>query len=163
MAFLNKCTTRDAAIARYGHIDFASRVWPDQGHWMKMFLVAPGMFPNWKVLDTDHPVHAIFCNKDIHAPLLAALTSVHERGMADSLLTFDGCFNIRMVRGSSSFSTHAYGLGLDFNAKTNPMSSVLHTTMSQKFVKCFTEQGFAWGGNFHGRKDPMHFSYAWEG
>lgn len=161
--FPNKMMSRDACVQRYGHIDFASKKWPGQSKWMGMLEVPKGMFPQWKVMDTEQIVHAIFCNVDIHHPLMTALQNLHSRGMADLLKTYDGCFNIRTVRGSSAFSTHAYGLGIDINAATNPMSSVLHTNMNQEFVKCFTEVGFDWGGNFHSRKDPMHFSYAWEG
>jgi hypothetical protein len=158
-----KCTTRAQAAARYGHIDFASRHWPDQGKWLKMLEIPPEWFPQWRVLGTKIPVTHIACNLDLHAPLLTALRHVHERGLGKELLTFDGCFNIRMVRGSNThFSTHSYGLGLDINAKWNPMGPVLHTTWSKAFVKCFTEQGFDWGGDWNGRKDPMHFSLAWE-
>jgi hypothetical protein len=162
--FQNKCTTRVAAEARYGHIDFASRHWPEQSHWIRSLVIPEGMFPNWKVLNTKMPVRAIACNLDLHQPLMAALTAVHNKGLGAQLHTFDGCFNIRMVRGSNAhFSAHSYGLALDINAATNPMGSVLHTTFTADFVKCFTDQGFAWGGNFHGRKDPMHFSRCFEG
>ncbi len=161
--FANKVLTREAAEERYGHIDFTSGHWAQQDSWMRALHIPEGMFPHWKVMDTEHVVRSIYCNIDIHVPLMAALNAVHDKGLSEQLHTFDGCFNIRMVRGSKAFSTHCYGLGLDINAKTNPMSSVLHTTFTPEFVKCFTDQGFAWGGNFQHRKDPMHFSRAWEG
>lgn len=161
--FPNKMTTRDLAVKRYGPIDLGAGHWPNQSKWIKMLDIPAGWFPNWKVLDSQIPVTHIACNIDIHQPLMAALTALKVRGMAHLLRTYDGCLNVRPVRGSNLMSTHAYGLGLDINASTNPMSPVLHTDMSQDFVHCFTEQGFAWGGNFHSRKDPMHYSYAWEG
>lgn len=161
--FANKMTTRQSAVTRYGGIDLAAGHWADQSKWMANLAVPDGWFPGWKVQDSNVLVTHIFCNRDIHAPLMAALTAVRSKGLAAELKTYDGCFNIRAVRGSSLMSTHAFGLGIDINAATNPMSSVLHSTWSAGFVKCFTDQGFAWGGNFHGRKDPMHFSYAWEG
>lgn len=159
-----KQRTREAVVARYGHIDFASRHWADQGKWLKMLPIPLGMFPSWFVLDTGHPVHAIACNSDMHAPLLSALTSVHAKGLAGLLHTFDGCFNIRMVRGTNNaFSAHSYGLAIDLNAGTNVLAQTHGGFYDRpEFVKCFTDQGFDWGGNFHGRKDPMHFSYCWE-
>lgn len=162
--FKNKCTTRAAAEQRYGHIDFASKHWPERNHWIRSLIIPEGMFPNWKVLNTKIPVKTIACNIDIHGPLMAALNSVHDKGLGGQLKTFDGCFNIRMVRGTrSAFSAHSYGLAVDLNAALNPMGKVLHTTFTPEFVKCFTDQGFAWGGNFKSRRDPMHFSYCWEG
>lgn len=158
-----KCTTRTAAAARYGHIDFASRHWPDQGKWLKLLEIPHDWFPGWKVQGTKMQTTHIACNLDLHAPLLTALTHVHERKLGKELLSFDGCFNIRMVRGSTShFSAHSYGLAVDLNASRNPMGQVLHSSWSKEFVACFKEQGFDWGGDWHGRKDPMHFSFCWE-
>ncbi len=161
--FLNKMTTRAACVERYGAIDFGSQHWPRQAEFMGMLEIPLGWFPTWTVQDSKIVVQHIYCNKDIHAPLLGALTSVHALGLGNQLHTYDGCFNIRAVRGSSSFSAHSYGLALDIYAKQNPMQMILRTTFTPAFVKCFTEQGFAWGGNFHGRKDPMHWSYCFEG
>lgn len=157
-----KCKTREAAIARYGHIDLASRHWPEQNRWITLLHV-PEWFPNWTVLDTLHPVQVIACNTDIAEPLLATLRSIHDKGLGAVLKTFDGCFNIRSVRGSNSMSTHAYGLGLDLNAAINPLAGTHGDfTKHMSVVDCFRQQGFDWGGDFHGRKDQMHFSYAWE-
>jgi hypothetical protein len=159
MDFANQPRSHQDCINRYGHIDFASRHWPNAGLWVKSLVVPPGMFPNWHVMNTRLPVHAISCNLDIHPYLLRALNAIKAGGMSDLLKTFDGCFNIRPIRNSSSFSAHSYGLALDLNASHNPMGAVLHTDMKAAFVKCFTDQGFTWGGSFHGRKDPMHFSW----
>jgi hypothetical protein len=126
--------------------------------------IPEGKFPNWKVLNTQIPVRAISLNKDMEKPLENALNAVIAMGFKDKLITYDGCFNIRSVRGRpNDLSAHAYGLAIDINAQTNPLSSILHTDMSASFVKCFTNEGFAWGGNFLNRKDPMHYSYAFEG
>lgn len=157
-----KCTTRMDAISRYGSIDLAHSHWPDQMKWIKLFQVPLGWFPNWTVLDTGTTVNHIACNSDIHEPLMKVLTSLKALGLGQELHTFDGCFNIRAVRGSNLMSTHAYGLGLDIYAKQNPMSYLLRTTFSKEFVMCWKREGFNWGGDFRGRKDPMHFSYAWE-
>jgi hypothetical protein len=158
-----KCTSRRACIDRYGAIDFASAHWPRQSEWMTMVEVPEGMFPHWHVLNTAHPVQHIYCNKDMVEPLWKALQAVKAKGLEGMLHTYDGCLAIRMVRGNNSaFSAHSYGLAIDLDAAHNPMGSRLHTTFSPEFVKCFTDQGFDWGGNFNGRKDPMHFSWAWE-
>jgi hypothetical protein len=165
MNFLNKMTTREAAIQRYGAIDFASRHWSNQNKWIEMFEIPHGWFPHWHVLETKYPVEHIALNKDLHEPFTRALTRIKNGGMGELLKTFDGCLNIRMVRGTnSSPSAHAYGLALDLNASENGLGQTNGGFFFHpEFVKCFTDQGFAWGGSFHSRKDPMHFSYCWEG
>lgn len=158
-----KCTTLEMAIERYGHIDLASGIWMGQAQWIQMFQVPDGWFPNWHVMDTGHVVSRVACNVDMHTPLRAALKKVKDLRLEACLKTYDGCFNIRRVRGSAHVSCHAYGLAIDLNAATNPLAG-LHGDLSihPDFVKCFTDEGFDWGGNFKSRKDQMHFSYAWE-
>lgn len=152
--------TREQIVAKYGAIDFHSKTWPEQKNWMTMLQVPAGL-SNWMVAGSHIPVAHVYCNRDMSQPLLQALNAILKAGIADKLHTYDGCFNIRAVRGAipAHFSAHSYGLAIDINAATNPMGPSLHTDMSPEFVKCFTDQGFTWGGNFRDRKDPMHFSY----
>lgn len=158
-----KCTTIEKAIERYGAIDFASKHWAQQHTWIVMYQVPPFSFPNLHVMDTPIRCEHIAINKDMYDPLDQALRAVIKAGLQNELRTFDGCLNIRPVRGTlHAPSTHSYGLGIDWNQATNQMGSVLHTDFTKEFVKCFTDQGFDWGGDFRHRKDPMHFSYAWE-
>lgn len=161
MTSINKMLSREAAVERYGAIDIASAHWNDAPKWIKMFGVTPEAFPNWKVMNTQIPVTHIACNLDVHMPLQMALDAVVNRGLADQLLTFDGAFNIRLVRGSEALvSAHSYGLAIDINAKTNPLGGPV--TISQELAQCFSEFGWDWGARFH-RMDGMHFSYCWEG
>lgn len=157
--FPNKQTTLAAAEARYGLIDWNASYWSQQGKWIHSVAIPEGWFPNWKI--GGHLVKAVACNIDM--PLMAALTAVHDKGLGNLLVTYDGCLNIRPVRGSTHPSTHSYGLAIDLNADLNPLAATSGGFYNHPdFVKCFTDQGFTWGGNFHGRKDSMHFSYAWE-
>ncbi len=159
--WINKMLTREAAVERYGAIDFASLHWPMADQWIKLFSVPPGIFKQWKVLNTQVPVSHIACNMDIHRPLQMALDAVVMKSLTDELHTFDGAFNIRMVRGSTVLtSAHSYGLAIDINAAENPLGSP--PVLSQELVSCFTRVGFDWGGNFH-RMDGMHMSFCWEG
>lgn len=161
--FPSKQTTRAAAEERYGEIDLASRYWEDWGKWIKLMAIAD-VFPNWKVLNTALKVKRIACNTDMAPALAAALHEIDEGGMGHLLKTFDGCFNIRMVRGSHSLvSAHSYGLAVDLNAEDNKLGATKGGLFDQpNLVACFTRQGFDWGGDFRSRKDPMHFSYCWE-
>jgi hypothetical protein len=96
----------------------------------------------------------LYCNKLMIGPLMQAFSNIIERGLIDELKTWDGCFNVRRKRGLTSMSLHSWGLAVDINAAWNGLGK--EPTMSQKLVKCFTDCGFDWGGNWN-RKDGMHF------
>lgn len=106
-----------------------------------------GVFPN-----------KIWCNKDLIKPLEQAFTNLHQRGYANELKTWDGCFNIRKMRGLQSTSLHSWGIAIDVNAFENGLGK--EPKLSPEFVKCFTDAGFDWGGYWKSRKDGMHFQLA---
>lgn len=113
----------------------------------------------------------LYCNKEMIGPLMQALSNIIDRGLVDKLKTFDGCFNVRIIRGyekkyaslikqgkleeaSKLLSLHSWGIAIDINAAWNGLGKT--PTMSAKLVKCFTDAGFEWGGTWT-RKDGMHF------
>jgi hypothetical protein len=65
----------------------------------------------------------------------------------------------RPIRGSNRASNHSWGLAVDLNAPTNPMKSPLTTDMPRWMVQLWKNHGFAWGGDYTGRKDAMHFEF----
>ena len=96
----------------------------------------------------------IYCNKEIIGRLSAAFKALIDTGCVQELKTWDGCFNIRKKRGLSSMSLHSWGIAIDLNAFENGLGQV--PKLSPEFVKCFTDNGFDWGGNWK-RLDGMHF------
>jgi len=96
----------------------------------------------------------IYCNKDLVGPLTQAFKNLIATGHVKEIKTWDGCFNIRKVRGGTSMSLHSWGIAVDINAFENGLYQV--PKLSAGFVKCFTDAGFFWGGNFK-RLDGMHF------
>ena len=61
-----------------------------------------------------------------------------------------------------SWSNHAYGLAVDLNARSNPITDngKVVTNMPDWLPKLWKSYGFQWGGDFRGkRKDPMHFEF----
>ena len=96
----------------------------------------------------------IYCNKIMVAPLTKAFVNLIARGFVGELKTWDGCFNVRLKRGLSTLSMHAWAVAIDVNAAWNGLSAV--PQLSEGFVKCFTDAGFDWGGTWK-RKDGMHF------
>jgi hypothetical protein len=51
-------------------------------------------------------------------------------------------------------SLHSWGIAIDVNAFENGLN--MTPKLSAGFVKCFTDNGFDWGGTWT-RKDGMHF------
>lgn len=99
----------------------------------------------------------IYCNADLVMPLSIALGNLITRGFVSELKTWDGCFNIRKVRGGKSQSLHSWGIAIDVNAFENGLGQP--PRLSGGFVRCFTDAGFDWGGGWQ-RADGMHFQLA---
>ena len=156
-----KCKTKKEAELRYGPINFVTKKWPDEAKWMAVCVIPEDIAVVWPNTATGLPTRKIYCNKDMAGPLLKALAAVKAAGLLHELVSFDGCFQIRTVRGSTtSMSAHSMGLAIDLSAKDNGLGVVGNLTPA--FVKCFKDQGFDHGGDFS-RKDGMHLSFCWEG
>lgn len=153
-----KQTSLIKAVAYYGPI--VNGIWSKESQFMIVGNVPPSVRPFLKNSATGQLTNRIYLNKDMAGPLDQAFQSLSQAPkLLAELKTYDGCFCIRNVRGSTALSAHAYGLAIDLNAATNQMGC--EPTFSKELVKCFTDAGFTWGGNFK-RKDGMHFSYCWE-
>jgi len=141
-------------IARYGTISGGK--WTDEVKWMVVYRT-PSFVTTLINTATGKPCTKIYINKDLVKPLNAAFQNLKDRKLLSELKTFDGCFMVRDIRGvPGKPSMHSYGIALDFNAKENALGAT--PKFSSELVKCFTDVGFTWGGNFT-RKDGMHFEY----
>lgn len=131
--------TSKQALKKYGdpNLQRAMTLWDVPGH------LEIGVIPK-----------RIYCNRDLIEPLAKAFHNLKQTGFVNELKTWDGCFNIRKKRGLASMSLHSWGIAIDVNAFENGLNQT--PKLSPGFVKCFTDAGFYWGGNFK-RKDGMHF------
>lgn len=151
--------TYQDCVNKYGPI--ANGVWTDESKWCVVYK-PPQWFVNQVVNTvTGFPCVHIYLNKDMVDPLDKVLALLYSKGLHTELKTFDGCVNQRDVRGDPGKpSTHSYGLGLDLDAHDNQLGT--SGSFSQEFLQCWKDCGFDVGAWFHSRKDPMHFSLAWE-
>jgi hypothetical protein len=88
------------------------------------------------------------------------------QGLIDELaargypLKSGGGFNYRNIRGSkTTLSQHAFGNAIDINPEDNPLGSAANN-LPPDIAEIAARHGLVWGGNFKGRKDPMHFEWA---
>jgi len=100
------------------------------------------------------------------AEQLQALWAAWDQArLLDRILTYDGGYSPRFIRGSlSSLSNHAFGSAFDINAQWNPLGTVPASAGREgsvrELVDIANEHGFFWGGHFRGRADGMHFEVA---
>ncbi len=98
------------------------------------------------------------CHRLVVPHFQGAFGKIVEKNLYTSLKTFDGCFNIRNMRGSGNWSTHAWGIAIDLDAPWNPFGQTSFG-MREEVVQCFEDEGFVWGGRWRPRPDAMHFQY----
>lgn len=70
-----------------------------------------------------------------------------------------GTFNWRSNRNNSSqLSTHSFGIAIDINDDVN-CNGCTKSDFPDVVINAFRNNGFRWGGDYHGKKDPMHFEF----
>jgi len=97
--------------------------------------------------------------------LKAMWAAWEEAGLRDRVLTFEGSYNPRFIRGSrEKLSNHAFGSAFDINQKWNSLGAIPapegREGSVRELVSIANEHGFFWGGHFNGRPDGMHFEVA---
>jgi hypothetical protein len=84
--------------------------------------------------------------------------AIAAAGATDLITTYDGCYVVRSIRGSTHPSLHSWGLAIDINAALCPLGSPKR--MPHAILQAFHDQGFFNGADFIHRKDPQHSQYA---
>lgn len=137
---------------------------PNEGQFAKDYLVSINFsefsYAFSHVLDYEgnHWQCRIYANYVMADPLRQAFRNLVDRGLSDELKTYDGCWNIRKMKGSNSLSVHSWGLAVDFNAAENPFGGPV--TFSDGFIECFADAGFEAGALWR-TPDGMHFQLAY--
>ncbi len=105
----------------------------------------------------------ISLHKKVSSDYLAFMNEVIEAGLSDLLITYDGSFYPRFIRGSrTSLSNHSWGTAFDVNYEWNKLGTTPASKGSKGSVREIVEigvkHGWFWGGWFS-RKDGMHFEH----
>ena len=145
--------TTAQCLARYGD--------PRLERNMAVFLMPPDLLAHNPSLPKK-----VYANRDIHHALSAALYKCRDVGVLREIVTFDGCFNIRLMRGGTSSSLHSWGVAVDWNASRNLMGQSVARLLdrglrpfSERFLQCWRDTGWHCGGDWN-TPDRMHFQLA---
>lgn len=122
--------------------------------------------PPFQMYYDGKPIAHIMFHTKAAGALSAALETIWEHYGKDQakinalgISKYSGSYNPRMIRGSSTrWSNHAYGAAIDINAEQNGFNTG-HGNVPQPVIDAFKAQGALWGGDYHGRTDPMHFEF----
>ena len=150
--------------------------WPHDDTASKNAFYGDFHSPGWQDLNLTHyiPPFQMYYAKQpmnhgllVHHLIVPALELVfheiwdecnNDQAEVDKIGASDwgGCFNIRAIAGSGNYSNHSWACAVDISPTTNGFNTG-HGTQSSIVIDAFKAQGFLWGGDYHGRTDPMHF------
>lgn len=144
-----------AKIAFYG--DFKNKGWASN------YLIH--ITPPFKMFyEKQLMTHGVLVNKKCADAMLAVFNEIWEKCGKDQAAVdktgasdYGGCFNIRPIAGSNNYSNHSWACAIDLSPTNNGFNMI--PTIGNIVVAAFKNQGARWGGDYHGRKDPMHFEF----
>lgn len=105
----------------------------------------------------DKSVSNLYCHKVLKPVFKSVFETIKNERLSNRIVSYGGCFNYRSVRLGHKLSTHSWGIAIDINPETNRMGTT--GDMDSEIIRIFKDHGFTWGGNWTGRKDPMHFQF----
>ncbi len=115
----------------------------------------------WLTPDDKAFVHSnwfgFVCHRLVVPKFQAAFKNVVDRGLEDQVKTFDGCYNVRNIRGGDTWSTHSWAIAIDLNGPWNRFGQS-NFEMTSELAQCYKDVGCIWGGEWS-KPDAMHFQY----
>ena len=107
----------------------------DEGLYMTLWKV-----PKWATKHIKTIPQKIYCNTELPIMLETSFHNILEGGLEKEVKTWDGCFQVRPIRGYEKkvrdfikkgefkkamiyMSTHSWGFGIDINAAWNGFGS----------------------------------------
>lgn len=151
-------------------------LWPRQAD-LEKFYGQPGknqtrlqspydLFLDW---DLNSKITSFMCHEKVHDAMKRVMGRVLSHyGAAEihrlGLDQFGGCLNVRKMRNGTAWSTHAWGIAIDWDADRNPLRATAATARFAKpiyarFMDLWEEEGFVSLGRAR-NYDWMHFQAA---
>src|SRR5258707_1801513 len=135
---------------------------PNKANFQSQNLIV--ITPPFQMYYDKHPLKGINVNKKVATALLLVFNEVldkcgHDQKKIDDLgvSAFGGCYNFRPIRGSRNLSNHAFGAAIDIDPEHYPLGA--KTRQPDIIINAFKNQGALYGGDYKGRRDPMHYEF----
>jgi hypothetical protein len=116
--------------------------------------------------DTKKSLSGISCHSKVAKSLQGVLETVRDEYSAEEIRQhgfnlFGGCLNVRKIRGGNRWSTHAWGIAIDFDPARNGLrtkwkDAYLSRPECAKFVQAFKDEGW-YSLGLERNYDAMHF------
>jgi hypothetical protein len=103
------------------------------------------------------PVTSFRCHKLLKEAFTGVFMDILNLGLTSLVDDYGGVYQRRSIRGATNPSCHTWGIAIDIEPAKYPLHSTAR--FDQRIVDIFKKHGFEYGGDFQGRKDPMHFQY----
>ena len=101
------------------------------------------------------------CHRLAKEPLERAFNEIAARDLSKLIHTFDGLWVPRHMTWNvrRPLSSHSWGIAFDLNAATNSYGGTI-SPENRALNEVFNRYGFAWGGDWTGERDAMHWELA---
>ncbi|MEI6205516.1 MAG: M15 family metallopeptidase [Desulfuromonadales bacterium] len=131
------------------------------GSWIAENIVTAAI-PQLAGIQGAHENGNIKVHKLVASQFKALWQAWQDKNLLGRILTFDGSFAPRFVRGSTrTLSNHAFGTAFDINVAWNRINTqpalVGARGCVRELVTIANDHGFYWGGHYGKRLDGMHF------
>ncbi len=118
--------------------------------------------PRWQaehIVTRDVPILGrVTCHRAIVPALVGALGEIHKAGLAGLVeqVSYDGCWNPRLVQPGAGVSRHAWGVAFDLGFSSNPTG--FESVQDPRLVEIFRRWGFTSGDGWL-VPDAGHFEF----
>ncbi len=120
--------------------------------------------PILKKIKTDYagPLHVTGLDVAIESLKVIMGKVSREQPTLYRVIGTDGMHVIRNIRGRNCYSNHSWGTAIDIaiDRLTVPLGSTESCKGLDVLYTYFHNEGWYWGGGYHGRKDCMHFEFS---
>jgi hypothetical protein len=101
------------------------------------------------------------CHRLAKEPLERAFAEIAARDLSKLIHSFDGLWVARHMTWNvrRPLSSHSWGIAFDLNAATNSYGGII-SPENRALNEVFNRYGFAWGGDWAGERDAMHWELA---
>lgn len=130
---------------------------PLQSGWESVNLAFCEVPASFKCFSLVRGKRGFYCHKKLVGQFQKVFNEIEAKGLTKEVYSFDGCWNVRKIRGGTKLSLHSWAIAIDINYEGNELGNQ-NPKMPKSLINIFAKYNFYWGGNFS-RCDGMHFEY----